>query len=144
MSTITTTELARRLDDPGLTIVDVRPLAAYNGWRLEGEQRGGHIPGARSFPAAWLRSVDEAEIARHGLLQRQKVDGEVVYGELELIDHLIPGDDLLGLLFVALEQSHHRRAHQLFRNPRHGHEPRLQQLHLFMKMTRAHPNRPVM
>jgi thiosulfate/3-mercaptopyruvate sulfurtransferase len=78
MSTITTTELARRLDDPGLTTVDVRPLAAYNGWRLEGEQRGGHIPGARSFPAAWLRSVDEAEIAR--LLDEKGVlaGGEVV------------------------------------------------------------------
>ena len=33
MTTITTSELRDRLDDPTLTIVDVRPLAAYNGWR---------------------------------------------------------------------------------------------------------------
>ena len=47
-----------------LTIVDVRPLAAYNGWRLGGEARGGHIPGAVAFPSAWLRRVDAPEIER--------------------------------------------------------------------------------
>ena len=30
------------------------PIAAYNGWRLGAETRGGHIPGARAFPIAWL------------------------------------------------------------------------------------------
>jgi thiosulfate/3-mercaptopyruvate sulfurtransferase len=64
MTTISTTELRDRLEDPTLTIVDVRPLAAYNGWRLEDEPRGGHIPGATAFPAEWLRTVDEAEIER--------------------------------------------------------------------------------
>jgi len=54
MTTISTTELRDRLEDPTLTIVDVRPLAAYNGWRLEDEPRGGHIPGATAFPADWL------------------------------------------------------------------------------------------
>ena len=38
--------LRANLDDPGLTVIDVRPIAAYNGWRLGGETRGGHIPGA--------------------------------------------------------------------------------------------------
>jgi thiosulfate/3-mercaptopyruvate sulfurtransferase len=81
MSTISSSELNDRLGDGNLTIVDVRPLAAYNGWRLEGEPRGGHIPGARAFPAAWLRSVDEAEIARlldeKGVAAGQDI---VVYG----------------------------------------------------------------
>ena len=53
-----------------LTIVDVRPLAAYNGWRRNGEARGGHIPGAVAFPAAWLgqrrRSRDRASPRREG------------------------------------------------------------------------------
>ncbi|HEY8799090.1 MAG TPA: rhodanese-like domain-containing protein, partial [Candidatus Limnocylindrales bacterium] len=57
-------ELSARLDDPQLTIVDVRPLSAYNGWRLQGEVRGGHIPGAVAFPVAWLDSVDQPEIDR--------------------------------------------------------------------------------
>jgi thiosulfate/3-mercaptopyruvate sulfurtransferase len=61
---IDTVELRDRIDDPSLTIVDVRPLAAYNGWRLGSESRGGHIPGAVAFPIAWLDTVDEPEIAR--------------------------------------------------------------------------------
>ena len=84
MSTISITELRDRIDDPTLTIVDVRPLTAYNGWRLDGEARGGHIPGARSFPAAWLRSVDEAEIDRL-LDEKGVVAGRdiVIYGHGE-------------------------------------------------------------
>ena len=63
-STVTRAELQRRLNDADLTLVDVRPLAAYNGWRQNGEPRGGHIPGAVAFPSAWLESVDKAEVER--------------------------------------------------------------------------------
>jgi len=75
-------ELRQRLDDPGLTIVDVRALPAYNGWRAGGEARGGHIPGAVAFPRAWLSSVDDAEVER--LLQSKDIvpNQEVVlYGD---------------------------------------------------------------
>jgi 3-mercaptopyruvate sulfurtransferase SseA len=81
IQTIDTNELRERLDDPALALVDVRPLAAYNGWRLNDEVRGGHIPGAAAFPIDWLRTVDEPEIAR--LLAGKSVapDREVVvYG----------------------------------------------------------------
>jgi 3-mercaptopyruvate sulfurtransferase SseA len=61
---ISTAELRRRLADPTLTIVDVRPLAAFNGWRSTGEARGGHIPGAVAFPSAWLDTVDSTELER--------------------------------------------------------------------------------
>src|SRR5438105_8185223 len=82
-STISAAELRRRLDDPGVTIVDVRPLPAYNGWRLRGEPRGGHIPGAVAFPSAWLRTVDDAEIDRL-LESKDIVSGRevVLYGDL--------------------------------------------------------------
>jgi molybdopterin synthase sulfurtransferase len=63
-STVSTDELRRRLGDPTLTIVDVRPLHRYNGWRAPGEARGGHIPGAVAFPSAWLASTDAAEVVR--------------------------------------------------------------------------------
>ena len=63
-STVSKDELRRRLTDPGLMIVDVRPLPAYNGWRSNGEPRGGHIAGAAAFPSAWLDSVDEVEVER--------------------------------------------------------------------------------
>lgn len=81
---IDTAELRDRLDDPSLAILDVRPLAAYNGWRLRGEARGGHIPGAAALPADWFASVDEPEIARllagKGIAPDREV---VVYGNDE-------------------------------------------------------------
>ena len=81
-ATITTAELRDRLTDPSLVVVDVRPLAAYNGWRQGDDARGGHIPGAVAFPVDWLRTVDEPEIARllagKGLTSDREV---VVYGQ---------------------------------------------------------------
>jgi len=77
-----TAELRRRLTDPALTIVDVRPLSGYNGWRANGEARGGHIPGAVAFPSSWLSSVDEVELEK--LLDSKGIvpDREVVlYGD---------------------------------------------------------------
>ncbi len=82
MSTVTTAELREGLDDPQRTVVDIRPLASYNGWRRNGEARGGHIPGAVAFPAAWLRTVDEVEVRR--LLAEKGITADrdvVVYGD---------------------------------------------------------------
>ena len=82
MTAISTNDLLHRLDDPNLTVVDIRSLAAYNGWRFRGEPRGGHIPGAVAFPAAWLGTVDDAEI--HRLLAAKQVTADrdvVVYGD---------------------------------------------------------------
>lgn len=80
--TVSTSELSDRLGDSTLTIVDVRPLIAYNGWRREGDARGGHIPGAVAFPVAWLDSVDEVEIERlldsKGIVPGREI---VIYGD---------------------------------------------------------------
>jgi thiosulfate/3-mercaptopyruvate sulfurtransferase len=79
---ISTEQLRDRLGDPAVTIVDVRPLAAYNGWRLRGEVRGGHVPGAVAFPAVWLNTVDAPEVER--LLRAKGVErgrSVVVYGD---------------------------------------------------------------
>jgi 3-mercaptopyruvate sulfurtransferase SseA len=81
-ATISTAELRDDLGDPGMTIVDTRPLAAYNGWRLGGEARGGHIPGAVAFPATWVRTVDAPEVVRlfeaKGIAAGRRI---VVYGD---------------------------------------------------------------
>jgi 3-mercaptopyruvate sulfurtransferase SseA len=80
--TIAAEDLAQRLHEPGLTIVDVRSLAAFNGWRLRGEARGGHLPGAVAFPIDWLTTVDAAELGR--LLGSKNVTPDravVVYGD---------------------------------------------------------------
>ncbi len=83
-SKMSTIELSRRLADPDLAIVDVRPLHAFNGWRREGESRGGHIPGAVAFPSAWLTSIDDAEVAR--LFQSKNISPRrevVLYGSTD-------------------------------------------------------------
>jgi len=80
--TISTSDLTARLADPNLTIIDVRTSAAYNGWRLRGEARGGHIPGAVSFPVAWLHSVDAPEVERQFADKGVTTDrAVVVYGD---------------------------------------------------------------
>ena len=59
---VSTEELRERLGEPGLCVVDARPLPAFNGWRVEGDVRGGHVPGAVAFPADWLTRLDDAEL----------------------------------------------------------------------------------
>jgi len=43
-------------------------MAACNGWRLEGDPRGGHIPGARSIPETWTRFMDWVEVVEEKIL----------------------------------------------------------------------------
>ena len=62
--TITVAGLRDRLGDPGLAIVDVRPIEAYNGWRQGDDTRGGHIPGAIALPAEWFDASDGLDLGR--------------------------------------------------------------------------------
>lgn len=61
---LTTREVRDRLADGRTQLVDVRPIDAYNGWRLQGEERGGHIPDARALPFKWSAYLDWIEIVR--------------------------------------------------------------------------------
>jgi 3-mercaptopyruvate sulfurtransferase SseA len=80
-SSISTGELSKRLADPELVIVDVRPIAAYNGWKLQGEVRGGHIRGAISFPVSWTEVVTGPDLISlldsKGIISRKAI---VIYG----------------------------------------------------------------
>src|SRR5688572_10654187 len=61
---ISTQELAEHLEDADFVVVDVREMAAFNGWTLDGEARGGHIPGAVAFPLRWLTGASATVIKR--------------------------------------------------------------------------------
>jgi molybdopterin synthase sulfurtransferase len=78
---VATADLEGRLDRTGTAIVDVRPLAGFNGWRLGDEARGGHVPGAIAFPRSWLFSLEDVEVnallADKGILDADEV---IVYG----------------------------------------------------------------
>lgn len=45
--------------DPSWIIVDTRLNDAFNGWKLDGISRGGHIKGAVDFSANWLKVDDK-------------------------------------------------------------------------------------
>jgi len=62
LPTVSTDTLVQSLADPEHTLLDVRPMAAYNGWALNGESRGGHIPGAKSIPLEWTQYMDWIEV----------------------------------------------------------------------------------
>lgn len=80
--TISPEELEPLLADGAVTLIDTRPLAAFNGWRLGGEARGGHIPGAIAIPGSWLPRLSDADLAvllaSHGLRPGSAV---VTYGD---------------------------------------------------------------
>lgn len=79
--TITVEKLAGLQRSPDLTLVDGRPIQAYNGWRLHGEPRGGHIPGAVAFPQSWVDGAFDPELvsllAKKGITPDRRV---VLYG----------------------------------------------------------------
>jgi thiosulfate/3-mercaptopyruvate sulfurtransferase len=85
---VSTDELRARLGEQSLCVVDARPLPAFNGWRVDGDVRGGHIPGAVAFPAGWLARLDDAELKvmleSKGIATSNEV---IVYGGLDAAAH---------------------------------------------------------
>jgi 3-mercaptopyruvate sulfurtransferase SseA len=47
---ISTQAVAEAIEDPECVVVDVREMAAFNGWTFHHEARGGHLRGAVAFP----------------------------------------------------------------------------------------------
>ncbi len=75
---LTGSELLPMLDDPTVRIIDTRPVEAYNGWRLRGEPRGGHIRNSKSLPLKWTAYIDWIEVVRFkGIHPKHTI---VVYG----------------------------------------------------------------
>jgi 3-mercaptopyruvate sulfurtransferase SseA len=66
---IATNRLAELYNEDGFILLDCRPSAAYNGWTLRDETRGGHIPGADSFPVKWFQELGKDK-AREKLHQK--------------------------------------------------------------------------
>jgi thiosulfate/3-mercaptopyruvate sulfurtransferase len=64
MATMTTPQLLDALGDDEVRLIDVRPVDAYNGWRLRNEPRGGHIQGAKSLPETWTGYLDWLDVVK--------------------------------------------------------------------------------
>lgn len=57
-NSVTSYQLLQEMSKPDTVLLDIRPSAAYNGWALEGMERGGHIAGAISFPLDWFEELN--------------------------------------------------------------------------------------
>ncbi len=64
IKTIDTKELSANIEKSDWVIVDTRENDAFNGWKLDGVKRGGHIENAVDFSAAWL-NVDSKDKEDH-------------------------------------------------------------------------------
>ena len=78
---ISTRDLLAQVSNPEFIILDIRPAAAYNGWKLKDEVRGGHIRGAVSFPISWVNDLSDSDlqatIQSKGIVPEKMV---VIYG----------------------------------------------------------------
>lgn len=61
---ISTQALAGAREDPECVVVDVREMAAFNGWRFHHEARGGHLRGAVALPLEWTAIVQGTALQR--------------------------------------------------------------------------------
>lgn len=59
LKNISTKDLQDKLDKSDWIVVDTRSNDAFNGWKLDGIKRGGHIKGATDFSANWLKVEDK-------------------------------------------------------------------------------------
>lgn len=89
---VSTSELLEMLDHKDTMILDIRSIDAYNGWKLNGEKRGGHIKGAKSMPMQWTLLENWEDILKaKSILPDQTL---VLYG------HSLSDIQMMGSLLV--------------------------------------------
>ncbi len=88
-------EFKANIGKSDVLFLDLRPEAAYQGWKIDGAVRGGHVKGASDFPKSWLKLADDSRLAeivtRKGDLKDKTI---ILYGS--------PKDDEISRLEKAL------------------------------------------
>jgi 3-mercaptopyruvate sulfurtransferase SseA len=70
-------DLQKNIGQEDWVVVDTRSNDAFNGWTLEGEERGGHIKGAVDFSAKWLDAeIDKKDEQLPDLLKTKGIAKE--------------------------------------------------------------------
>lgn len=64
VKTISTKDLKDKVGKSDWVIVDTRENDAFNGWKLDGVKRSGHIKGATDFSAVWLKADNKNKDTR--------------------------------------------------------------------------------
>lgn len=78
LQAISSDELNKHIHDDNIKIIDLRSADSYNGWRLLGEKRSGHIKNAKCFPHKWFNNKNWP-----GILKSKNVKPEhsiIIYG----------------------------------------------------------------
>jgi len=58
---LSTQDVSRLIGNNSIQLIDIRPVDAYNGWKMNNEKRSGHIKGAKSLPLKWTNYIDWIE-----------------------------------------------------------------------------------
>ncbi len=66
---LTGAQIASKLGGSTFAIIDARTDEEFNGWKLYGETRGGHIPGAYNIPYATFFNSDKTTLSYQSLKQ---------------------------------------------------------------------------
>jgi|GEM_PF-408082 len=109
---ITTAELQSLQKTGQCVVVDTRDSNAFNGWRLDGVARGGHIVGAVNFSAGWLDvqhsnrdEILDAALADKGIVAGKKIVLCDANGrDREKLAAWLQARGLAGFLFYDLKQ----------------------------------------
>ncbi len=88
-STLTTESVQKIMGQSGWVIIDTRLSDAFNGWKLDGVARGGHLSGAVDFSANWLRVDDEGV----GEILQQALDTKGIRRPLSVLLYDANGKD---------------------------------------------------
>ena len=80
------------------------------------------------------RAHDEAEIARHWLLEGEQLDRQALDLDLQRVDLAVTGDDGVGAILIVLEQRVDGQIDQPFGAIGHGQEPLLERRQLVVKV----------
>lgn len=75
LKSISTKDLQDKIGKSDWVIVDTRVNDAFNGWKLDGVKRGGHIKGATDFAANWLK-VEDKDKKLDEVLKTKKITAE--------------------------------------------------------------------
>ena len=86
-----------------VVMLDLRLEAAYQGWKLNGAARGGHVAGAMDFPLSWLPLLDDAKLGEV-LSQKGVAAGKtvVLYGAEKVDERLVAALNKKGVKRVVL------------------------------------------
>lgn len=66
---LTGAQIAAKLGGATFAVIDARTDEEFNGWKLYGETRGGHIPGAYNIPYATFYNTDKTTLSYQSLKQ---------------------------------------------------------------------------